>query len=123
MDPAPGGRDPCLLRDAVGNSVQPAGDRLLLAYGIRLAGEDEEGPLKSIFGVVVVAEHVSADVPHQPTVPADEHGKGVCVLSRGKAPQQSGIRKVPDRLRLDKLAQVQNESAGLPVVHTSVPGE
>jgi hypothetical protein len=61
----------------VGDAVQPAGHRLALADGGGAAGQDQEGGLESVLGVVLVVQDVPADAPHQPAVTVQQRCKGV----------------------------------------------
>jgi hypothetical protein len=54
---------------AGGDAVQETPDGRLLADSRCLAGEDEEGGLKNVLGVVRMVEDPTADAPHQPAVP------------------------------------------------------
>src|SRR5262249_25511705 len=47
--------------DAVSDSVKPARQRLLLADGGSVLGQDEEGRLASVFSVLLVPQYVPAN--------------------------------------------------------------
>jgi hypothetical protein len=47
-----------------------------LPDGGGVSGEHKEGGLESVFGVMVMAEDMATDRPHQPTVPLHQAGKG-----------------------------------------------
>jgi hypothetical protein len=51
----------------------------LPAKGTGLAGQHEEGSLKSILGVVGIVEHLPADGEHKGAVPFQECGEGAIV--------------------------------------------
>src|SRR5262245_18028337 len=51
-----------------------------LRDGVRLAGQDEEGGLERVLGVLLIAEHPPARTPHRRAVPADDLSKGVLRL-------------------------------------------
>jgi phosphoenolpyruvate carboxykinase (ATP) len=57
---------------AVGDAVQPAGQRRRVADGVGAAGEDEEGRLEGVFRVGVVGQHAPADVEDHRPVPAPD---------------------------------------------------
>ena len=69
--PPPGGRASALQGRLVGDPVQPVPQPLPRDDGGRLAGQDEEGGLEGVLGVVV-AEHAAADAQHHRPVPADQ---------------------------------------------------
>ncbi|MCI0463623.1 MAG: hypothetical protein L0Z62_42355, partial [Gemmataceae bacterium] len=55
-----GGGPACVGGHAMGNSVKPAGQGCLLADASRLPGQDQEGGLERILGVVRVAQRAPA---------------------------------------------------------------
>src|SRR5262245_23427985 len=79
----PGRVTPGAEGSAVSDAVQPARQRILLADGRRLAGEDDERGLECILGVLVMARHAEADIPDQPLMAAQEHCKRVMVVLDG----------------------------------------
>jgi hypothetical protein len=119
----PGRSDPGLLGHAVGDAVKPAGNGSLLVDGIGLAGEDQERALEGIFGIVIIAEDMTAHVPDQRAVSVDERGEGAFVPRDGEPLQQRRVAKVPDRSRIDELAQVSHQGTALPFVHQLASGE
>src|SRR5262245_52988682 len=108
-----GGYRPRLQRRLVGHAVEPVGHHLLRFNRRRLADEDEERGLESVFGVVVVAEDTAAHAPDHRTMPPHQGCKGGIVsLSQERlqqlpighpcpVSQQHGSTKV-----LDDLARV-----------------
>jgi hypothetical protein len=56
----------------MGYSVRPVGNHFPWPDRRSLAGENEENGLKSILGVMVIAEETAADAPHHRSMPADE---------------------------------------------------
>jgi hypothetical protein len=66
----------CFHGCAVSDSVEPAGQRPRFADGAGLPGQDQEAGLKSVFGILLVAEHAPADPQHQPPMPLDQGREG-----------------------------------------------
>ena len=60
------------MAQTVGHAVQPAADRVPFANAAGLAGEDEEGGLKSVLGVCVIAEQTPTNVHDHRLVAPDQ---------------------------------------------------
>jgi hypothetical protein len=99
--PAPGVGPAGLQRRLAGDPVQPVGDLLPRRDGLGLRGEDEEGGLEGVLGVVV-AEQASAHAPDHRPVPFDERGEGGLVAALDEAAEQLAVaeaRAVAQRRR------------------------
>ena len=105
---------------AIGDPVKPAGECLMLADAPALAGEDQEGGLQGILGVVEIMQHAPADTEHQPLMPPDQQLERSLVAGRGKAFQR---RTVTDAgFALGRRAPDPAENPGeLEVGHRSIP--
>ena len=86
--------------------MQPARQRIGIADRVGLAGEDQEGGLESILGVVQVAKHAPANAQnHRPMAPGQRRESGLLALG-AKALQQlsicqlGGVRGAPQLLQM-----------------------
>jgi hypothetical protein len=75
----------------VGDPEKPIADHLTGNNGSRLTDEDEEGGLKSVFGVMVMVEDTTAHAPDHRAVPANKGGEGCFVPLLDEAPQELAI--------------------------------
>ena len=78
--PAPGRADAGLLGRAHGDAVEPARDLLPAHDRGRLPGQDQEGRLEGVLGLVRIAQDAAADAQHHRPVPL--HQLGECLLGR-----------------------------------------
>src|SRR5437762_9092467 len=62
-----------------------------LAYRTCLPSERQQCRLKSVLGVVHVAQHPAADAPHHGTMPPDEQLEGSLVSLRHESLQQVSV--------------------------------
>ena len=62
--------------DPTGDPVEPACRRVLTPDRARPPGEDEEGRLEGVLGLVSVAEHAPADAEDHRSVAEDQHPEG-----------------------------------------------
>ena len=82
----------CLQCGAIGDSIEPIADSVLWLDGRRLAGEHEKGGLKSIFGIMVIAEHTLANTQHHRSVSSYQCFEGSVFSARQVAFQQLSVR-------------------------------
>src|SRR5262249_3376485 len=93
---------------AVGHAVQPAAQGQLAPQGSRLAGQDQEGRLEGVLGLVPVAENALANGEDHGPVPPQQGGEGVAVpggqeavqqlpVGQSAALQEGGAVEVPQR--------------------------
>src|SRR6516165_7631760 len=75
----------------MGDAVQPVVKRLRVSNAFRLADQDEEGGLKRVFGVVVIAQETAAYAPDHRAVPPHEGRKSRPVSAADVVPQQLRI--------------------------------
>ena len=92
---SPGGLALDFQGTAVGGPVEPAGQRLALADRMDVPRQDKEGRLKSVLGVLLVAQHPPADAQHQRPVAFHEAGKGVLIAVRREVVQELAVSPVP----------------------------
>src|SRR5262249_49717184 len=71
---------------------KPAGQGVRFADGAGLAGEQEEGGLEGVLGLVGVAQQSPAHAQHQRAVPEDQGGKGGFLALGGETPEEGSIR-------------------------------
>ena len=69
----PGRLGTCVCRHAVSDAVQPVAEGTTLADRRRLAGQHQKRGLERVVGVVVIAEHPSANPVHHRSVAFHEH--------------------------------------------------
>lgn len=74
----------------------------------RLAGQDEEGRLEGIFGVVVVNENPTADSPHHGPVAANDRLEDGVVTMVHEMIQQLLIRQHPHRTRAEERLELRD---------------
>jgi hypothetical protein len=108
---------PGLEGHAVRDAVEPAAQRFLPGDRPGLAGEDEEGRLEGVLGVVRVAQHPLADAEHRgPVAPHQGRKRGrVCLAEEAR--QEIAVREFPSELRTDQSAQVRQDDLLLAVQH------
>jgi hypothetical protein len=71
--------------------VKPAGQRILPGQRGGPAGQDEEGRLEGVLGVLLVAQDVPAHAKDHRAVPAHQDGKGCLVAHNGKLLDQGPV--------------------------------
>jgi hypothetical protein len=71
-----------------------------------MPNQDEKGSLVGIFGVLLMAENLLADTPHQPPVSLDEQGKGGLITVADKALEQLGVAKSLQLLSMEPGAEL-----------------
>ena len=91
--PAPEGRRPGAESGAVGDAVEPASDGLAVGDGGGLLGQDEEGRLEGVLGVLGVAEDAAADGQHHRPVPAHQGREGGVVAAGDELAEQLPVRE------------------------------
>jgi hypothetical protein len=89
--PLPGGCPFDLQGAAVGGPVEPAAHGRRLSDLGRLFGQDEEGGLEGVLGVLSVGEDVAADAPNEGAVPLHKGGKGGLVVLNRETFQELGV--------------------------------
>jgi hypothetical protein len=75
--------------------VQPAGQRVGLAYRSGLSSEDEEGGLEGVLGVGLVAQDAAADVQDHRAVPPQEGRESRLVPLAEEPPEQFLVAGAP----------------------------
>src|SRR5262249_17801006 len=91
---------------AVGDPVQPVGDRALLADGAGLFGEDEEGGLERVLRVLLVPQEVPADAQDERAVARQQGGERGLILLGAEGLQGLGGVQLPRRLGVEELVKV-----------------
>jgi hypothetical protein len=84
----------------MGHPVQEIAHGLPRHDGRRLFGEDEEGDLEGVLGVMAVAQDAPADAQHHRPVPPHQRLKRRLVAPRQEALQQLPVRRaalLPER--------------------------
>src|SRR5579884_2016164 len=81
----------CFERCLISHAIEPVADHFSRRDRRRPANEDEEGSLKRIFGIVMVAEKTAADAPDHPAVPPYQSGGGSFVALFDEAIQQLSV--------------------------------
>ncbi len=76
MGSAPYGGDARVRGDAQGDAVQPGCDRVAAADRAGPPGQDQEGRLCGLFGVVFVTQDLTADAQNHGPMPVDQRGEG-----------------------------------------------
>jgi hypothetical protein len=102
-----------LARQAVGDAVQPAADRLAASDRRGLARQDQEGGLEGVLGIVGVAEDAAADAEHHRPVAADEGLERRFVARHGEALEQVGVAGVGGAPPPYQRAQVAEDGVGV----------
>jgi hypothetical protein len=72
----------------MGDPIEPVGQQFSGRDDGGLPGEDEEGGLKSILGIVVMTEHTTAHAPDQRAMPIHEGCERRFVTAGGEPTQQ-----------------------------------
>jgi hypothetical protein len=89
--------------NAQGDSMQPGRQSLLTEDGASLANEDEEGSLKGILGVLLLAKHMAADIEHQAGMTPDKQLEGCLVAGLDESAQQFGVGQPATSVRADQI--------------------
>src|SRR5262249_35735207 len=89
-----------------GDAVEPVADLLPRHDRGRAAGEDEEGGLEGVLGVVVVAEDPAADAPDHRPVALHQGLEGGLLATRDEAFQELAVGEPDERPRLEEGAEV-----------------
>jgi hypothetical protein len=96
--------------------VEPVRHHLPRQNGSRLAGEDEESGLKSIFSVVV-AEEAAADAPDHRAVPLDEGCESSFIPTLNEAAEELSIGQPRPVLQQHGRAKLLDDLARLACRH------
>ena len=94
--------------DAVRYSMQPTADRFLLGYRARFAGQDQEGRLKAVLGVVLIPQHPPANAQNHRTVSLHKFDKRSLFAQIRKPPQEMAVawfKRQPNPAQPPKLPQ------------------
>src|SRR5262245_25765342 len=78
-------------RDAASNAVQPARKGVRVANRGGPAGEDEEGGLEDVLGVLVMPEDGPGGVEHDGPMPLDQRGERGLVPLGGESLEQDAV--------------------------------
>ena len=98
-------------RHAVGDAVQPGGDRVTLADRRGLAGEDEERGLEGVLGVLLLTQHVAADAPNKPAVALQQGSEGRLLGAPRRSAPGVGCRSAPRQGRSDDVGDARRPRA------------
>ncbi len=105
MAPPPGAGG-LLDRRAIGDAVQPAGQRVPGADRPRLAGQHQEGGLEGVLDVVLVPERGAAGGQDHRPVPRDDRLEGRLVAIGGEAGQELAVAEADGRAAAEQVAEV-----------------
>src|SRR5262249_7249931 len=97
-------------RDAIRHLEQPAADRLTFADGAGLAGEDEEGGLEGVLGVVRVAKETQTEIEYHRPVPPDEDLERRLLAAADERFQQLGVGQRAAAVAADEPAQLLGDT-------------
>jgi hypothetical protein len=110
--------------DTAGNAVEPAAERALMVEAGGLAGEDEEGGLEGVLGVLHVAKDAAAQAEHERSVSLDEGGEGGLLTAVDESLQQVRIGGVRPGQGGEPAAEAgegpAEQSHGLPFVQVGL---
>ncbi len=67
--------EPGETRRAEGNTIEPVAQQVGFTDGTRFPGQDEEGGLEGVLGVMAVAQDLSADTEHHRPVSGHQRGE------------------------------------------------
>jgi hypothetical protein len=118
--PPPAGGPSCIGGHAVRDSVQPAAQRGGLADGGGVLGQEKEGRLEGVLGVVQAAEHAVTDTQYQAAVALDERRERPLVVLPSESGQQFRVGPVLI-LRDGQAAQVPDGCAEWYAPHDRAP--
>src|SRR5262249_25074908 len=110
-------RDPCLLGNAVGHAMKPAGERSPRLQGSGLPAQDQEGGLECVLRVLVVPQNPPAQAKNPGTVAADQQRKGRLVTPGEETVQQLAIGQAESGLLPADLPKVLKNRARLAFRH------
>jgi hypothetical protein len=99
MGPPPRRTRPRVQGNAMRDAVQPAGDRVALGDGIRLAQQHQEGGLEGVISIGGVAQDAAADVPDHRPVPQQQRLECRLVAVVGEADQQVAVGRLAGSAR------------------------
>src|SRR5262249_29622929 len=105
MHSAAAGGAVCLEGRALGDAVQPGSQGLVVADGVGLLRQGEEGGLEGILGVLLVVQDVAANTGDQRAMPVDQGGKGGPVVAGGESVQQLVVIQLRAGLADDEPAE------------------
>jgi hypothetical protein len=109
------------LREVNRDSVEPGRQRLLPADGSGLAGQHEEGSLKSILGAVGIVEHLPADREHEGAMPLQECGEGAFIPLIDKLLKELAVALVRPHLGTLEVAKKLQHARYRLACHTLSP--
>jgi hypothetical protein len=78
--------------------VEPAGDRVAPLDEAGLSGQNQEGGLEDVFGVLLVSQRPLASSPHHRAVPRDQGGEGRLVMPVHIEAQQLAVGRLAGRV-------------------------
>jgi hypothetical protein len=96
---------------AAGDAVEPVGELLARADGGGLGGQDEEGGLEGVLGVLAVSGDAQAGAEHHRAVPPHQRREGRLVAGRDERLQQEGVGARPVVAEAVGVAQAVEDSA------------
>jgi hypothetical protein len=86
--------------------IEPAAHRLAIGDRGRFTGEDEEGGLESVFGVLRMAQNPAADAQHHRAVSPYQGGEGGLIAAGDEAREELAIRQVIPAGGMEDLMKV-----------------
>jgi hypothetical protein len=113
MELPPGLRPPRLEGDAIGHPMEPTAHGPALADFRRAAGQNQEGGLEGVLGVLVVVKDVLAHAQDERPVPLHQDGEGGGIPVFAETLKQLGVRQVFDCLGAHRPAEAAKDRAKL----------
>ena len=93
--------------------MKPASDRALLTNGTGLSGQNQEGGLKNVLGIMDVPQHSTTNAQHQLAVPPKQRREGRLVAPESELLQQLLVELAVFTGRFEDLADVLEDGARL----------
>jgi hypothetical protein len=115
------GLAPGLAGHAEGDPVQEAAQRLSFADRRCLAGQHQEGRLKSVLDIMGLPQQAAANADDHRPMPLHQRGKGIFVLAGGVTPQEFPVRHPLGRLPGGQLAEMLKGKAETRACHGRGP--
>ena len=103
------------------HAVQPRAEPVRLPQRPGLAGEEQEGGLEGVLGVVRVAEHLTADAQDQGPMPLQERDKGRLVPLRDELLQQAAVALLVRSRRTGQVAEIAKNARQRLTCHEPSP--
>jgi hypothetical protein len=123
VPPPPGVGGAGVGRDAPGHAVQPRPQRAAQGQRPGPAGQDQEGGLEGVLGVVRLAQGRPAGAQHERAVAAHQGGErrlGRRPRAGREAAQQLGVRQGGQRRRTGRAVEVREDRPARVVRHVAL---